>query len=531
MNIIDNNQEENNSTARLVKLYASAVDGINATTITIEAQRSSGTKFSLVGLPDTAVKESSMRIQAAMQESGYEYSIARYIINLAPADLRKEGTAYDLPLALALIALNLNFSTEHLAETIFMGELSLDGTIKPIHGILPMAINAQKEGFKQMIVPAENALEASVVQGITIYAASTLQEVVAFARGELNTLSVVHYAPNIQGDEKGVALSSLDFRDVKGQEAVKRAMEVAAAGMHNILMVGPPGSGKSMMAKRVPSILPPFTMEEALETTMIHSVAGVLPPGSGLMSCRPFRAPHHSTSNVALVGGGSYPRPGEISLAHNGVLFLDELPEFQRSVLEVLRQPLEDRTITISRARQTVNYPASFMLVASMNPCPCGHYTNPKKACTCNEGMVLKYLGRISGPLLDRIDIQCEIAPIEFNELANNRNGEDSATIRERVVYARKIQAERFRHFTGIHANAQMTAAMTKEYVRVSSEGMNCLKMAMEKLSLSARAYDRILKVARTIADLDGSPTVELHHIGEAVNYRKMDRESWGRKI
>lgn len=525
MDIVDNSPG-GDSGALLVKVFASAVSGIHATTVTIEAQASQGARFSLVGLPDTAVKESQMRVQAAMEENGYKYQSMRYIINMAPADIRKEGSAYDLPLAVALTALNENLDTSTLSRTLIMGELSLDGSIKPVHGILPMAIQAAREGFESMIVPHENALEASVVEGLTIYGARELREVIEYIRGNTGTLSPIHYQePDLTPT---VVPGMPDFRDVRGQEEVKRAMEIAAAGMHNIIMVGPPGSGKSMMAKRMPTILPPFTKEESMETTMIHSVAGILPPNSGLMQVRPFRSPHHSTSNVALVGGGSYPKPGEISLAHNGVLFLDELPEFQRNVLEVLRQPLEDRTITISRARRTVSYPASFMLVASMNPCPCGNYNNPYKRCSCTPGMVTSYLSRISGPLLDRIDIQCEITPVPFDDLAQKEPGESSATIRERVIRARRIQQERFRDYPGIYTNAQMTPALMHHFVQVEPAGMQQLKLAMERFALSARAYDRILKVARTIADLDGSKMVLAHHIGEAINYRKMDRDSWG---
>ncbi len=526
MDIIDN-APSGDSGALLVKVYASAVSGIHATTVTIEAQASRGARFSLVGLPDTAVKESQMRVQAAMEESGYTYQNMRYIINLAPADIRKEGSAYDLPLAVALTVLNERIESERLNRTMIMGELSLDGTIRPIHGILPMAIQAAREGmYEAMIVPYENAREASVVEGLTIYAARKLRNVIDYIKGDDNALEQVRYLdPDL---EPLPTIGMPDFADVKGQEEVKRAMEIAAAGMHNIIMVGPPGSGKSMMAKRMPTILPPFTKEESMETTMIHSVAGVLPPNSGLMQVRPFRSPHHSTSNVALVGGGSYPKPGEISLAHNGVLFLDELPEFQRNVLEVLRQPLEDRNITISRARKTVNYPASFMLVASMNPCPCGNYNNPYKQCTCSPGMVTSYLGRISGPLLDRIDIQCEITPVPFDALAQKAPSESSATIRERVIQARKIQEVRFRDCPGIHTNAQMTPNLMHRFVHVEPLGMQQLKLAMERFALSARAYDRILKVARTIADLDASEMVLARHIAEAINYRKMDRDSWG---
>ena len=516
----------------LVKVYASAVDGIHAGTVVLEAQAQEGTGFTLVGLPDTAVKESHMRVYAAMAESGYDYINCRCIINLAPADIRKEGSAYDLPLAVALVALNQRFGLEQISKTVIMGELSLDGTIRPIHGILPMAMQAAKEGFREMIVPEANALEAAVVEGIEVYAATTLINVINFVRGDRSALRRVTGSEYelLEKEDEDLLYAGLDFAEVKGQDFVKRAMEVAAAGMHNIIMVGPPGSGKSMMAKRLPGILPPLTKEEALETTMIHSVSGILPPNSGLIRRRPFRAPHHSTSNVALVGGGTYPKPGEISLAHNGVLFLDELPEFQRNVLEVMRQPLEDRYITISRARDKVRYPASFMLVASMNPCPCGNYNNPQKNCTCTEAAVQNYMGRISGPLLDRIDIQCEIAPVPFESLSSKEKGESSASIKERVIRARAIQTERFKETPGIYTNAQMTPKMMQDLIRVSPAGLDALKDAMNRFALSARAYDRILKVARTIADLDESPDIEIYHIAEAIGYRKLDRESWGKK-
>lgn len=518
-----------NVTRQLVKVYGAAVNGIQATKVTIEAQISDGTSFMLVGLPDTAVKESHQRIQAAIAESGMTYQVRRYIINMAPADLKKEGAAYDLPLAIAILTLSERLPSELLRSTMIMGELSLDGQIRPIHGVLPMTITAKKEGFNAIIVPKGNAQEASVVEGIKVYGAERLIDVVQFLKGDSEALQEYIYTEQAPLDHS--LLHLVDFAEVKGQEVVKRAMEVASAGMHNILLVGPPGSGKSMMAKRVPSILPPFSKEEALETTMIHSVAGTLPTNMALMRERPFRAPHHSTSNVALVGGGTYPKPGEISLAHNGVLFLDELPEFARNVLEVLRQPLEDRQITISRARQTITFPASFMLVASMNPCPCGHYNNPYKQCECTEAQVKNYLGRISGPLLDRIDIQVEIAPVPFESLSNKAPGEPSSAIRERVIRAREIQHQRFKGLKGIYNNSQMTPAMMQEYVHLDRAGLERLKRAMDAFNLSARAYDRILKVSRTIADLEGSPAIEAAHIAEAVNYRKLDRSSWGNQV
>lgn len=519
---------EDHSQSSLVKVYASAVNGITATTITVEGQMSPGTRFMLVGMPDIAVKESHERIMAALTETGINYQIRRYIFNLAPANIRKEGSAYDLPIAIALVALMERIDIAPFARTMIMGELSLDGHVQPIHGVLPIALNARKEGFTTLIVPRANAREASVVDGLTVLGASTLGDVLAYLRGDEERLE--RFQDHTALSDTIYPIGMPDFSEVKGQEEVKRAMEIAAAGNHNIIMVGPPGSGKSMIAKRVPSILPPFTMEEALETTMIHSVAGTLPDDSGLMTIRPFRSPHHSTSNVALVGGGSIPKPGEISLAHNGVLFLDELPEFPRNVLEVLRQPLEDRNITVSRARMTVNFPASFMLVASMNPCPCGHYNNPQKECTCMQHQVANYLSRISGPLLDRIDLQVEIVPVPFDALSDRRPAEPSAAIRERVIRARQIQEERFRGVLGVYTNAQMTPSTQKDFLHTDEKGLKLLRNAMEKFALSARAYDRILKVARTIADLDGSEQIRSEHIGEAVGYRKLDRDSWGKK-
>lgn len=511
----------------LVKVFSAAVQGIEATTITIEVNLSRGTKFFLVGLPDSAVKESHERIISALQVNGYKFPRSQIIVNMAPADIRKEGSAYDLPLAIGIMAAGGTVSTDRLNRFMTIGELGLDGKLQPVKGILPIAINARKQGFEGLIVPAQNAREAAVVNKLKVYGAETLNEVIDFFNGENELTQVV-----VNTREEFYAHQEYfeyDFADVKGQESVKRALEVAAAGGHNLIMIGPPGSGKSMMAKRLPSILPPLSLGESLETTQIHSVAGKLSKDSSLMAVRPFRSPHHTISSVALVGGGTNPQPGEISLAHNGVLFLDELPEFNRAVLEMLRGPLEDRSISISRAKYAVEYPASFMLVASMNPCPCGYYNHPTKACVCNPGQVQKYLNRISGPLLDRIDIQVEIVPVAFDELSDARKGEPSAAIRERVVAARKIQEERYAG-SGIHCNAQMTPRMLAEYATLNDVGTNLLRNAMERLNLSARAYDRILKVARTIADLDGSPNIDTMHIAEAIGYRNLDRENWAER-
>lgn len=509
----------------LVKVFGAAVQGINATLITIEVNCSKGIKFMLVGLPDTSVKESHERIISALQENGYKFPRQQVIINMSPADIRKEGTAYDLPLALGVLAASEAIKHERLADYVIMGELSLDGTILPIKGALPIAIMAREMGYKGLILPKENAREAAVVNNLEVYAVDNITEVVQFINEdkELQPIIVDTRAEfaNAQQD------FMFDFSEVKGQENVKRALEVAAAGGHNIIMIGPPGAGKSMMAKRMPSILPPFTLHEALETTKIHSVAGKVDKGCSLMLQRPFRNPHHTISDVALVGGGAYPQPGEISLAHNGVLFLDELPEFNRSALEVMRQPLEDRTISISRSRFTVEYPASFMLVSSMNPCPCGFYNHPEKDCVCPNGAVQRYLNKISGPLLDRIDIQIEIVPVPFDKISNTELAESSAAIRERVVKARQIQGERFQNEEGVFCNAQMTPKLLAKYATPNKEGLTLLKIAMERFNLSARAYDRILKVSRTIADLEASEDVLPKHLAEAINYRNLDRESW----
>ncbi|MBZ4656872.1 MAG: magnesium chelatase subunit ChlI [Methermicoccus sp.] len=509
----------------IVKVFGAAVHGISATPITIEVNCSTGIKFMLVGLPDASVKESHERIVSALQANGFAFPRRQIVINMSPADIRKEGSAYDLPLAIGILAASESLRPDRLEKYLMMGELSLDGTILPIKGALPIAIMAKEIGFEGFILPEENAKEAAVVEGLDIYGVKNIRQVTGFFNDELklDRTQVDIY----QDFLKDQSTFELDFADVKGQENVKRALEVAAAGGHNILMIGSPGAGKSMMAKRMPSILPPFSIGEALETTKIHSVAGKLEGNTALMSRRPFRSPHYTISDVALVGGGTYPQPGEISLAHNGVLFLDELPEFNRSVLEVMRQPLEDRRITISRAKFSVEYPASFMLVSAMNPCPCGYYNHPERACVCPPGAVQKYLNKISGPLLDRIDIHIEIIPVPFEKISDKTPAEHSTAIRERVIMARKIQEERFKDIDGIYCNAQMTSKMLQKYASPDEAGLKLLKTAMERLSLSARAYDRILKVSRTIADLDNSEKVLPHHLAEAINYRNLDRETW----
>lgn len=509
----------------LVKLFGAAVQGIDATIITIEVNSSRGIKFFLVGLPDSAVKESHERIVSALQVNGYKFPTCQIVINMAPADIRKEGSSYDLPLAIGILAATGTINSDKLGKYLLIGELSLDGSLQPVKGALPIAIAARAQGFEGFILPKQNAREAAVVNNLHVYGVDNITEVIDFFNGKKELIpTIVNTREEFYQNQINFPF---DFSDVKGQENVKRALEVAAAGGHNLIMIGAPGSGKSMMAKRLPSILPPLSLGESLETTKIHSVAGKLNKDSSLIATRPFRSPHHTISQVAMVGGGASPQPGEISLAHNGVLFLDELPEFNRSVLEVLRQPLEDRQITISRAKYTLNYPASFMLVASMNPCPCGYYNHPTRNCVCNPGQVQKYLNKISGPLLDRIDIQIEIVPVPFEKISEQQPGESSASIRERVIRARQIQTERFANYPRIHCNAQMTSKLLHQYAQPDSQGLQLLKNAMTRLNLSARAYDRILKVARTIADLEGSESIRSQHLAEAIGYRNLDRENW----
>lgn len=512
----------------LVKTYGGALRGIDAITVTIEISAERGASMSLVGLPDAAVKEAIDRVRTAIIQSGLSWPRQSIVVNLAPADVRKEGAAYDLPIAIGLLAAANAIGARGLDRYYIMGELGLDGALRPVTGALPMAIAARAQGFEGMIVPAENAHEAAVVDNLKVYGATTLTQVIEHLKGTVQISPTVVDTRAEFAAAQQAAADSLDFADVKGQENVKRALEVSCAGGHNILMVGPPGAGKSMMAKRLPTILPPLSLHEALETTKIHSVAGKLGCGSRLLSQRPFRSPHHTISPVALVGGGTNPMPGEISLAHNGILYLDEFPEFSRQVLEVLRQPLEDRNITVARAKYTVQYPAGFMLVASMNPCPCGYYSHPTKQCTCAAGAVAKYKNRISGPLLDRIDIQCEIMPVPFAKLATLKGGESSADIRRRVVAARAVQSTRFAAEPGVHCNAQMTPRLIAKYCKTDQRAMAVLENAMAKYDMSARAYDRILKVARTIADLEQSPGIAPAHMHEAISYRNLDRASWG---
>ena len=512
----------------LVKTYCAAVTALEATTITIEVNLARGTMFHLSGLADTAVKESYDRIRAAIENNGYKAPTADLTINMSPADIRKEGSGYDLPLAIGILAAYGKVSEELLPRYMMIGELGLDGKLKPVSGALSIAIRARKEHYKGLIVPRENVREAAVVNNLDVLGMDNLAEVIGFLNGALDCEPTVVDTRN--EFYKQQYSFDFDFADVRGQESVKRALEVAAAGSHNVILIGPPGSGKSMMAKRLPSILPPLSLAESLETTQIHSVAGILPSGTSLISQRPFRSPHHTISQVAMTGGTQKAQPGEVSLAHNGVLFCDELPEFSRSTLEVLRQPLEDRKITISRAKYTIEYPCSFMFVASMNPCPCGYFGDPTHHCVCTPGQIQRYMNRISGPLLDRMDLHIEVPVVPFNQLSQMQPGESSEMIRNRVIAARKRQEERYKDYKGIYSNAQMTERMIHQFAEPDEAGLSMLRMAMERLHLSARAYNRILKVARTIADLEGTERVQSHHIAEAIGYRSLDRGDWAER-